>query len=62
MYTHTDINIQRMNLNNGDNQRKACFVMFRVDLDILLIVTIVEVHTLNLENYQNQTKFNAVVF
>ncbi len=49
MYTHTDINIQRMNLNNGDNQQKACFVMFRVDLDILLIVTIVEVHTLNLD-------------
>ncbi len=41
--------IQRLNLNNGDNQRKACFVMFRVDLNILLSVTIVEVHTLNLD-------------
>ncbi len=38
-----------MNLNNGDNQRKACFVMFRVYLNILLTVTIVEVHTLNLD-------------
>ncbi len=38
-----------MNLNKGDNQQKACFVMFRVDLNILLIVTIVEVYTLNLD-------------
>ncbi len=49
MWTHTDIKIQRMILNNGDNQQKACFVMFRLDLNILLIVTIVEVHTLNLD-------------
>ncbi len=49
MQTHTNIKIQRMNLNNGDNQRKACFVMFRVDLNILLTVTIVEVHSLNLD-------------
>ncbi len=47
-YRLKDIKIQRMNLNNGDNQRKACFVMFRVDLNMLLTVTIVEVHTLNL--------------
>ncbi len=46
---HVDIKIQRMNLNNGDIQRKACFVKFRVDLNILLTFTIVEVHTLNLD-------------
>ncbi len=38
-----------MNLNNGDNQRKACFVTFIVDLNILLTLTIIEVHTLNLD-------------
>ncbi len=32
-----------------ETQRKACFVMFRIDLNILLTVTIVEVQTLNLD-------------
>ncbi len=44
METHTNIKIQHMNLNNGDNQQKACFVMIRSDPSILSIVTIVEVH------------------
>ncbi len=41
---HRNIKNQHMNLNNGDNQQKACFVMIRADLNILSIVTIVEVH------------------
>ncbi len=41
LLTHTN---QHMNLNNGDNQQKVCFVMIRADLNILSIVTIVEVH------------------
>ncbi len=61
-HVDTDIKIQRMNLNNGDNQRKTCFVMFRVDLNISLIVTIVEVHTLNLDICVSLHDLNQIIF
>ncbi len=40
----TNIKNQHVNLNNGDNKKKACFAMSRAYLNILSIITIVEAH------------------
>ncbi len=49
MQTHTDINIQRMNLNNGESQQNIQINYEHHKTSFSLIVTIVEVHTLNLD-------------
>ncbi len=45
----THIKIQRMNLNNGDNQQNIQIYSEHLKTSFSLTVTIVEVHTLNLD-------------
>ncbi len=49
MWTHTDIKIQCINLNNGESQQNIQINSEHHKTSFSLLVTIVEVHTLSLD-------------